>query len=253
VRVEILSASSPAVLSSPGPLAIPASATAVGATPALFAAGTVAGPTTVPPPPPSTNIVYRLARRGDEPDNRTWTAEAVQGAGLEAALLHADTEVWWTTRLNQSKYFYLAFNPSSYNTTTSVKMQIASVSLPNLQFRAGSGLRPLSSLAYAYLQVYPTDAAGAAGTSVLNNFFSNTGLSSSVLTFPLNIQAGITKSTEFVVCTSPLSQTVQFDPSLTVMRLRLLDPELQPLVFDNEASNSRFFTQISLMCTISTG
>ena len=217
--------------------------------PPLFAAGTLATTASAVPPPPSTNVVYAFGL----PAGGVGDLVAVQG-DPDPTPAPSRTEVWWATNANASKFFYFAFNPSSYAAPTTVTLQVASVSLPNIRYAAasagpGGATLPLAGLAYAYLQVFPTSAAGEAGTAVLNNFYSNTGLSSSVLTFPLNIEAGGGGSA-FVLTSSPLTQTVQFDPSLTVLRLRLLDPHLRPIVFDNAADEARLFSQVCLLCTI---
>ena len=181
-----------------------------------------------------------------------------QGQDLNLSLtggIRAKPGVYWVGLANLAKSLFLAFNPSTYGTETIVQLQVLNASLPNITVvrpdGSGATVR-LASYPYVYLQVYPTTATGATGTAILNNFFSNNAsLSTTVLTFVLNmVNANAKSGCAFLPVVSPMVQNLQFDNTLTVLRLKLLDPQLQPLVFDNAADEGQLLTQMTLSCTV---
>jgi hypothetical protein len=185
----------------------------------------------------------------------TWAVVPAHAPAGQQAVPVQD-QVWWVAAFNESKRFYFAFNPAPYASVANVSVHVVGAVLPNVDYMdptsTTGGVLRLAGLPYAYLQVFPTSADGTAGTGVLNNFVSNNGaLNTAVLTYMLVLSGNCDGPGRFITVTSPLPvgpQTVQFEPDLTSLRIRLLDPMLRPIVFDCTAPEDQLATQFMLRC-----
>jgi hypothetical protein len=147
----------------------------------------------------------------------------------------------YLTSFNSSLFYYLPFFPGSLTFPVTYSIQLQSITIPNrpiLEYIPG-GARTINDLAYIYVSVYNVDSNGNFDTTILNVVYTNTSLPN-LSPSPIFLLPGTNPGTasNFVTFTSSRSANIVFTNNYLYLRVRVLDPDGNVILFDQSITKS---------------
>jgi hypothetical protein len=154
----------------------------------------------------------------------------------------------YLSKFNKSALWNLQFNPSSIYSPVYYQVTLQRLTIPNRPIKNGPnpGIRYLTDYPYVFLQVYNTDDNGNFDPENINNIYTNNpngppvgGYDQNPTAYPNNSVYTIDIATSpggeanFLFFSSGFIPRLKFTPGFNNIRLRLLDPDGDVVLFDN--------------------
>jgi hypothetical protein len=153
----------------------------------------------------------------------------------------------YLVKFNNTSLYNLQFNPTNIYKPTYYNISLQRLTIPNRPIRSGTipGVRYLSDFPYIFLQLYNTDNNGNIDQESINSIYTNNpngpplgGYNSNTLSYPNNSiytidipSAG--GESNFLFLSSGFVPRIKFTPGFYNIRVRLIDPEGNVIIFDN--------------------
>lgn len=136
--------------------------------------------------------------------------------------------------VNNNVNYTLQFYPGSLNLPVYFKITLNSITIPNRPVKSYdySGVRYLLDFPYIYLVIVNTDDNGTIDPNIFNNFYTNNidRSNSAIFTLPTTSLGG---GTNFTNISSSYVPKIKFSPGYYNIRIKLLDPDGNLIIFDN--------------------
>jgi hypothetical protein len=146
---------------------------------------------------------------------------------------------------NKSVFYNIQFFPSSIFNPQYYNIQLLNLTLPNrplLNLETLGGPRYLEDLPFIYLSIYNVNDEDEYDPDIVNVVYDNTPLAD-VQPFPIFLipvySQGI--DSNFVTYSSDVTPIIKFTSSFTNIRIRVLDPDGNPLIFDQSLTKPNDF------------
>lgn len=139
----------------------------------------------------------------------------------------------WVTAFNPSALYTLQFYPAALGMVEYYTVALQNLSIPNRDIRDSTipGVRNLSDFRYVWLEIYNADDDDVADTEFVNNTFSNNPNRNNKVLFEIPVTSAGGGS-NFSFYGSGQTPRIKFNPGFYNLRIRLLDPNGQVVVFD---------------------
>jgi len=147
---------------------------------------------------------------------------------------------------NRAIFYNIQFFPGSIFSPQYYNINVLSLTLPNrplLNVDYLGGVRYIEDLPFIYLSIYNVNDDDEYDPDIVNVVYDNTPLAD-VKPFPLFLIPVYAQGTDsnFVTYSSDLTAIIKFTASFTNIRIRILDPDGNPLVFDQALTKPNDFT-----------
>jgi hypothetical protein len=151
-------------------------------------------------------------------------------------------------QFNKSVYYNLQFFPASIISPTYFLVKILSITLPNRPIinlsNEYGGQRSFNDLPFIYVSIYNEDDFGNYDSQIVNIIYDNTVLTTKPYPqYQLNI-SNQSINNNFATFTSDYSAKIKFSPGYYNLRIKIMDPDGNPLSFDTsntKVNDSTYF------------
>ena len=145
----------------------------------------------------------------------------------------------WLTQFNPNALYTLQFYPASITEIVYYTVRLNNLTIPDRAIRNSTitgGLRYLTNFRYIWMEVYNADDNGNPDPEIVNNTFSNNPNRNAKVIFqiPITYAGGYGN---FSFLGSGQSPRLKFNPGFYNIRIRLLDPNNNVIIFENAPSS----------------
>ena len=146
----------------------------------------------------------------------------------------------WITSFNSNALYTLQFYPASLTEILYYTVRLTNLTIPNRPIRNSTitgGPRYLTDYRYIWLEIYNADDNGTPDPEIVNNTFSNNPNRNAKVIFQIPItSAGGFSNYSFLFGNQ--QPRLKFNPGFYNIRIRLLDPNNQIIIFENSPSKN---------------
>lgn len=144
----------------------------------------------------------------------------------------------WITQFNPNALYTLQFYPASLTEIIYYNVRLNDLTIPNRAIRNSTitgGPRYLTDYRYIWMEVYNADDNGNPDPEIVNNTFSNNPNRDSKVIFqiPITSAGGFSN---YTFLGSGQTPRLKFNPGFYNIRIRLLDPNNNVIIFENNPS-----------------
>jgi hypothetical protein len=145
----------------------------------------------------------------------------------------------YLTAFNPNALYTLQFYPAALNMVEYYTVALQNLTIPNRNIRESTivGTRTLSDFRYVWLEIYNANDADVADTEFVNNTFSNNPNRNNKVIFQIPITSAGGGS-NFSFYGSGQTPRIKFNPGFYNLRIRLLDPSGNVVLFDSTPASS---------------